>query len=358
MEWSAVGERVREARLAAGLSQERLAQLVQLERTKIAKIESGDRHIDALELVRLSEALKVPMSHFLSARPQVVSRRAQIVEDTDSEAARESYRIEAALLAWLREVRQLENLGVFTAPAAMSYQDGAADAEAARKAALWLRDQLGLSNRPIETLMSVCEAAGQLLLVDNIPGDGASLIDGDTAVAIISGKADPGRRRATAAHELGHFILGDEYSSDLGVAVSRAEREGIVDAFASELLLPTQVISEKCRTNSRDDLVIMAARYRTSWSLAVRQAAHAGVIGDQHVHKWCAVAPTQAELKDAVGWAPQADLNSVRVPPKYAHAVINAWRAAYITADRAVELMHGQIRLSDLPTVAGKEPEP
>ncbi|MGQ0838703.1 helix-turn-helix domain-containing protein [Actinokineospora sp.] len=41
MEWVEVGERVRHARVAMGLSQEGLARAVDLDRTMIAKIESG-----------------------------------------------------------------------------------------------------------------------------------------------------------------------------------------------------------------------------------------------------------------------------------------------------------------------------
>ncbi|MEU7616087.1 ImmA/IrrE family metallo-endopeptidase [Micromonospora rifamycinica] len=44
---------------------------------------------------------------------------------------------------------------------------------------------------------------------------------------MVSTQGDPGRRRATAAHELGHLIIGDEYSTDLGVSTSRAAREAV-----------------------------------------------------------------------------------------------------------------------------------
>jgi transcriptional regulator with XRE-family HTH domain len=126
---------VRECRLAAGLSQDDLAREVGLERTKVAKIEAGDRRVDALELARLSSALGVPMSHFLHRRPQVLSRRAQLVDDTDSDAARHSYRIEASLLAWLRDVRQVVELGALQLRPTLTYEDTVRDAETAREAA-------------------------------------------------------------------------------------------------------------------------------------------------------------------------------------------------------------------------------
>lgn len=363
VEWSDIGERVRECRLAAGLSQDDLAKAVDLERTKIAKIESGDRRVDALELARLSAVLGVPMSHFLHRRPQVLSRRAHLVDDTDTGAARQTYRIEATLLAWLRDVRQLVELGTLRLNPTLAYPDAVPDIDAARDAALWAREALNLGFDPIETLMTVCEQAGQLVLVTDLAGEGASLVDGDVAVAVVSRQPHPGRRRTTAAHELGHLVLGDEYSSDLGVAASRADRESLVDAFAAEFLLPTRVVAEETANvnvngDLRDTLTRLAASYRTSWSLAVRQACRAGVVEPKQVGRWSSVAPTRAELREAVGWVPQADLEAVRVPPRYAHAVMEAWKADAITSDRAVELMHGQIVLDDLPTKPDSELEP
>jgi hypothetical protein len=61
---------------------------------------------------------------------------------------------------------------------------------------------------------------------------------------------------------------------------------------------------------------------------------------------------------EALGWAPQPDLESVRVPPGYAHAVIQALRRGAITASRAVELMHGQLSLADLPAEGDTDAAP
>jgi len=71
------------------------------------------------------------------------------------------------------------------------------------------------------------------------------MVDSDVAVAVVSRRGDPGRRRATAAHELGHLVIGDEYSSDLGVHASRGDREALLDTFAAELLLPSQVLTDE-----------------------------------------------------------------------------------------------------------------
>ncbi|UQS23197.1 XRE family transcriptional regulator [Amycolatopsis thermalba] len=351
MEWTEIGERVREARLGAGLSQAELAAEIGLDRTMVVKIERGARRLDALELARLAEALSVSIGYFLDARPAVVSRRSSLpLDDTGTNSGRAESRLEAALFEWLRDVRQLVDLGQLPPLDVVIFPGKVDGLPAAREAASWLREHLDLGTRPIDTMMSVCERAGQFLLVTELTGDGASLTDDGLAVAVVNSAADPGRRRATAAHELGHLVLGDEYSTDLGVAASREERERAIGAFAAELLLPVAVITDgwpRDESVAREYLIELAARYRTSWSTALRQAQHAKVIDGSTARRWRT--PTRAEILEALGWAPQPGLTSVTVPPTFAHAVIQAWRFDKITSNRAVELLHGQITIEDLP---------
>jgi Zn-dependent peptidase ImmA (M78 family)/DNA-binding XRE family transcriptional regulator len=351
-EWADVGERVRECRVAAEMSQEQLASALNMDRTMIAKIEIGIRRVDALELSRLSSVLKVPLSHFLGSSPLLVSRRTELVDDTVTDAARQSYRLEMALSTWLADVRQLMEIGELPLPKIERYPGVIQDAPSARRAALWARNELGLGVGPINSLMSVCERLGQLVAVVEAQGDGASLIEDNLAVAVVSRQGDPGRRRATAAHELGHLIIGDEYSTDIGVHASRDDREMVVEAFAAELLLPVEVLQKAAspgRTAKREELVDLAARYRTSWSLTMRQAVEAGVVDRDVAKELRRRNPTRADLMEAVGWIPQPDLETVRVPPGYAHAVLQSFKKGLVTTSRAVELMRGQIVASDLP---------
>src|SRR5690348_6608632 len=94
--WSEIGERVRESRIARGLTQADLAQRVGMERTALAKAEAGDRRLDALELFRLSDVLGLPIDHFILRPPRaMMSRRVTLPDDLDSAASRDSYLVEA-----------------------------------------------------------------------------------------------------------------------------------------------------------------------------------------------------------------------------------------------------------------------
>jgi transcriptional regulator with XRE-family HTH domain len=132
-EWTDVGERLRVARLAAGLTQEELGAKTALDRTMIVKIESGHRRIDAMELIRLSSALQVPVDFLLRPTPLVLSHRTSaMTEDVETEVARESGRLDLALVAWLHDVQQMVELTIFNCG---SYWRG-------------VRSSLGLARKP------------------------------------------------------------------------------------------------------------------------------------------------------------------------------------------------------------------
>src|SRR5687768_7410208 len=67
--WEELGSRVAEARVAAGLTQEELAGAVNLGRTALAKIETGNRQLDSLELARIAEAVGRPLEWFVRQTP-------------------------------------------------------------------------------------------------------------------------------------------------------------------------------------------------------------------------------------------------------------------------------------------------
>lgn len=355
LSWENIGDRVRDSRASTGLSQQDLADRIGWERGMIAELEQGARRIDATELTAIARTLEYPVTHFLSPIPEVVSRRAAVAgaeEPSESAAARATYRSWAELSQWLRDVRQLIDLGTLHPRPLVLYPDKATDPDAARAAARWLRHRLNLGEDPIESVAEVCESAGQFLTVAPLPSDGASLVDGDVAAAVVRLDQDPGRRRTTAAHELGHMVLGDEYSNDLGVRSALGERERVVEAFAAEFLLPSNqmkdVLGATDEETRQQALVKVAAEYRVPWSLAVAQLRCSGALDPEELSRLRGRAPTEIELREAMGWKPQPDLGSIRVSPEYSSAVIAALRQNAITPGRAVEMMRGQIELRDL----------
>lgn len=61
----AFGERLRERRLALGLSQEKLAERAGLHRTYVGSVERGERNVSLDNIVRLADAVRVKPSDLL-----------------------------------------------------------------------------------------------------------------------------------------------------------------------------------------------------------------------------------------------------------------------------------------------------
>jgi transcriptional regulator with XRE-family HTH domain len=59
-----LGEKLREARKYVGLSQEEVAGFLKVPRTALTDIENGQRKVEALELKRLAELYRQPVSYF------------------------------------------------------------------------------------------------------------------------------------------------------------------------------------------------------------------------------------------------------------------------------------------------------
>jgi transcriptional regulator with XRE-family HTH domain len=59
-----LGDKLRQAREYVGFSQDEVANFLKIPRTAVTNIESGHRKVEALELKRLAELYRQPVSHF------------------------------------------------------------------------------------------------------------------------------------------------------------------------------------------------------------------------------------------------------------------------------------------------------
>src|SRR5574337_830366 len=68
------GKRIKELREQLGISQQRLAELLNISRPAVSQVESGERKISAEELKKLSEMLRIPLDSLLNLEkePEVV----------------------------------------------------------------------------------------------------------------------------------------------------------------------------------------------------------------------------------------------------------------------------------------------
>lgn len=354
--WEEVGERITEARLAAGLSQGELAKGVGLDRTAVVRIEAGERRITALELFRLAEALDVPLAHLVSRPTEALVSRRTPLEETPDEMSRARYRLDARLEEHARLAQWLIARLYLVPPVLDASLLRTKDAQVDLvELAVAARGAIGCPSGPLGPLADVLERFGLYLTVADDVAEGASLLKEGYGVAVISGELAPGRRRWTAVHELGHHLLQDEYHNDAGVAAGRDEREQLIDRFTEEFLLPTEDVTSAWKAvregkAPRSVLLDLAAGYRLSWTAVVNRARRLGFIDAGQARREKADIPQRGDFLALHGTQPVPDLETGTTGFQWRKAALAAWSRGDITAPRTVELLYGAIGEDELPS--------
>ncbi|MHA6618928.1 helix-turn-helix domain-containing protein [Pseudonocardia sp. DLS-67] len=348
-----MGERVRELRLAHQLSQAELARRLDLDRTAVVRVEAGERQVSALELGQLADIFDVPIAHFVTKPPaSVTSYRTPIADELDKNA-RDRVLLDIDLEGHARDAEWLKQQG-FLSTTSLPIFGPVPDIAAATGLAKQARNIAGIESGPVPRLVDAAEKFGLYILVVDRDASGASLqLDRGFGVAVVGGRAQPGRRRWTAAHEIGHHLIGDAYHSDVGVSASEDEKEAVIDAFVAEFLLPRDEVRTAWESDPLADpypkLVKLAAAYRISWSATVAAATASRVIERSDAQRLRARTPTRGDFLEVVGAEPRPDLDIGATGPAWKRAVLGAWRAGRISTDRARALLHESLDLSEFP---------
>ena len=339
-----LGARVAEAREAVGLTQGALGEAIGLERTMIAKIESGTRKVSATELVSIAQRLDRPLDWFVVESPQaIVSRRRSAEATYDAiDGALERLARDVELL-FERDLLRTERRPTFRPPV---------DIDQAVALAASVRALLDRPAGPLEDIQSASEALGLLafsIALGRQGGDAAYVEVGPAGVAIINGSIDDGRRRFSLAHELGHHVTGDAYEgTDSGTEVER-----LIDAFAAHFLMPGPSLASIWSDLQRERgthlaALAVAVRYRVSWSAAISQLRNLGLISHSMRDELAAQEPTRGDhVELGEDWAPE--LVAPSVPRGYGRQVVEAYRVGRLTESKALELLHGTLGEGELP---------
>lgn len=344
-----LGQRIAQAREDRGKTQAELASLVGLDRTAVVRLEAGSRKVSATELVAIASALDRPIDWFVTeSPPAVISRRQSPAAD------RLSQRLDLALENAARDIAFLVEQGIlphrgrphYTAP--RSFED-------AENLARSIRRDAGLQEGPIHDLQSVGERLGFLAFSFALgpdSGDAVYAEVSDLGVAVINGVADAGRRRFSLAHELGHHVIGDAYEPEPRLGTSDTER--MLNVFAAHFLMPRSAVQntwDEFRDRStRLAATAVAVRFRVSWTAACNQLRDLGIIDGRERDLLVENDLRKGEMLElGERWVPELEPPSV--PPGYAKAVVNAYRARRLTRVRTVELLHGTATESELPAI-------
>ncbi len=342
-----LGRRIADARTEAGVTQADLAAGIGLERTALVRIESGERKVSATELVAIAGVLDRPVDWFFTEPPiAVVSRRRDPAVGGFSRILDRALEIAARDVAFLEGRRLLSSAERPARKAPESFKD-------AEDLARDVRTEAGRPDGPLLDLQSVAESLGLLgfsLALGPDAGDAGYVEVGNLGVAVINGTTDPGRRRFSLAHELGHHLTGDAYEPSARLGPSDTER--MFNAFAAYLLMPrSSVVSiwgEFSAQSPRMAAIAVAVRFSVSWTAACNQLRNLDLIDSRERERLLENDLRRGELFEfSERFAVELDPPSV--PPAYARAVVSAYRKGQLTAARTVELLHHSVDETDLP---------
>jgi len=339
------------ARVALGRSLEWLAERTKLPVSELLRLEAGQREFRASELSRIAGALALGVEWFMTESPPAVrSLRADRMEGP------RVARFDLLLEGLARDVELLRSLGTLQAETISTPAPVRGSLEDTERVARDVRQRLDVGTGPLIDLDRAAEKLGVhtlCLRLDPREPDGAYVALEGGGVVIVNGVQPPGRRRFTLAHELGHHVFQDQYSTDwLGAGSQDAEK--VINAFAVHLLLPRDSLVARWQQlapthEPRMALLIVAVEYRVSWSVACAQCERFHLIEEAQHEALTAWSPSRADYME-MGLRIEEELVPPSLSPMFTRAVVSAYRTNRLTGNRAIEMLRGTLELAELPS--------
>ncbi|WP_211234928.1 helix-turn-helix domain-containing protein [Glycomyces arizonensis] len=358
LDFAALGRRIADARKRSGLTQDGLSAAVTgLDRTAIAKIETGGRRVTALELADIAEALNVRLEWFLTdGPPSIVAYRNM------SEPGQASAPLDAAIECRVREVefvadhdRQFRDSLVELPSFAVPRDLDAAERLGGKARALLKVGQA----EPLYDLHERLAGAGVVPFVvesglDAADAASASLQSG--AVVVVNGSLKVGRRRLALAHELGHLLVADGYTVDRQVdALQSDHKERAMDRFARALLLPKAALRERWLTwgggepdSLREAAVRTASHFRVDMATLARRLLDIGLLDGESAEFVRETRTGKADFYE-YNLLSKDEFASGDLPKEYVTAVLRLFKAEIVSEARALDLLFGTWEAADLP---------
>lgn len=247
-----LGGRLQDARKAAGLTQQQVADALSVARTTVVAIEKGERRISANELVRFAKICHRPVSDFVSRKTVTESFVPQFRATQEYDETVEPVGIELQKRA--EDFAELERITGMTAPRLYPPQyetAGATWEQIAEDVANSERARLGMGDGPAPDLRDrIANQVGISIFYFKMPSKIAGVFAYNeplgACIAInLDHPAD--RRNWSLAHEYGHFLTA-RFQPEVTFLFERrrlSARERLADGFAECFLMPATGLNRR-----------------------------------------------------------------------------------------------------------------
>ncbi|TSA19800.1 ImmA/IrrE family metallo-endopeptidase [bacterium] len=354
-----IGERIRSARIDLRLTQDQLAELVQLPRPSISNIESGNRAVDSMELVQLARALKKPISFFLELpieqiqdEPLTVLYRSDEISETDKSAVDDFVRLskDYSALENLLGLQDSSLLPCWGAPLRSKWEA----IVQGEKAASDLRGYLNIGSGPAPDLDNILEQRGIKVVLRPLPDSkvwGFSITSAEFGHAIfVNTNCTRERQLFTLAHEVGHLImdrghtatvLTEKEAKDEDTHEQETLAEVRANSFAAAFLMPDVAVKAALLqlgvTGGAQEQISAATidylhkQFGVSYDAMLWRLVNLKVITKKDREKFLPYA-----VEDA---APAGGVASPLLPERYRALAIEAYRRAKISIGKLADLL-------------------
>jgi Zn-dependent peptidase ImmA (M78 family)/DNA-binding XRE family transcriptional regulator len=325
-----IGERIKSARIMAGLSQRDLATKAEISAMAISKYERDMDIPGSSTLLRLARALNVKIEYFF--RPTTVTLSTPTYRRRESLPSAQEASILERVQEWLERYLDIESLlnksPYFTMPSKYPVET----LDDIENVALDLREQWHLGLDPIEELTEICEDRGIKvgLIAGHMAFDALTLSANNNIPVIVLRRDMPGdRQRFCLAHELGHIFLEPAEHLDPERASHR---------FAGAFLAPRPAVEFELGTRrhaiSLYELHLLKHKYGLSMQAWIYRAKDLQILPE-------ALATQMFKRFRQQGWHREepGDALPPEEPQRFQRLVIYALSEGIISQARASELL-------------------
>jgi Zn-dependent peptidase ImmA (M78 family)/DNA-binding XRE family transcriptional regulator len=285
-----IGNRLRVAREARGLTQEAAASQLRMARTTLVAIEGSQRAVRPAELVAFASLYSTTVNALarrsavtLELKPEFRRGREGVTNDPDAIAAFALLTRLASSYVELEE--RLDQPLARNYPKVARILRGGVEQQA-EDLALEVRSRLGLGTAPINDLVDILESElGVRIFFHPLPSDIAGVYafhERSGACVIVNSKHPKARQLWTLAHELGHLLTSRDTPSVLRTG-NRDPSEYFADLFAGAFLAPSSTVrrlhSEFAVGGfSPKHLILMSNRFGLSLEAMCRRMERLGLL--------------------------------------------------------------------------------
>ncbi len=333
-----IGNRIKSARMLAGLSLRELADALNgiVSHNAISKYEKGEMMPDSKVLIALSKVLDVKTDYFL--RPQTVEISNIEFRKKSGLSVKKTNSIKENIKDNIERYIELETFLNFENSFVNPIQDCIIqNAEGVEKAVEKLLHQWDLGINALPNVIEILEDRD----IKVVEIDADEKFDGlsgwanqSIPVIVINKDFTMERKRFTALHELGHLLLNINSK-----AFTHKEIERFCHQFAGAMLLPRETIfnelGEKRSAVSINELIYIKESYGISMQAIMARAKGLGIISDDRYVKFRMWVNSNPNHKKEIGYG---DYKGVEHSSRFKQLLYRATAEEIISMSKAASL--------------------